>query len=333
MIKAIDLCAGIGGFHLSADMTGKIDVIYAADINKECKVTYDLNFGKGALSLLDLSEPDAKVKIPAHDLLMAGFPCQSFSIAGKQKGFDDERGQVFISLVKIIEHHQPKYLLLENVKNLANHKDGESMNYILDKLESAGYVVYHKILNSVDFGVPQNRERVFFVGIRNDLDESRRKFSFPEYAGKSHEGFRSVLEPKVADGYYYDNTSAIYPKLEESVIREDRIYQYRRYYVRESTASVCPTLTANMGTGGHNVPIVIDNYGIRKLTPRECFRIQGFPDTYLLPNIANSHLYKQAGNSVTVTVIHHLLTALLKHIEPPGGGQRIKLVINKKSTH
>lgn len=163
-----------------------------------------------------------------------------------------------------------------------------------------GYKIFSQVLNAKDFGVPQNRERIYIIGF---LD-SGVAFEFPE---KEELGIsiENCLEEKVEEKYYYKNT-VLFEKLKDEVVCQKTVYQWRRQYVRANKSKVCPTLTANMGTGGHNVPLVIDDIGIRKLTPRECLNFQGFPSSFNFPNIVNSQLYKQAGNSVSVPVVEKI---------------------------
>jgi DNA (cytosine-5)-methyltransferase 1 len=193
--------------------------------------------------------------------------------------------------------------LLENVKNLKTHDNGNTFNTIKESLEKLGYALKAKVLNTMDYGdVPQNRERIYMVGFKNSSHTER--FEFPDSI-KLTKRIIDILENNVPEKYYY-NGKPLYDKLVNFVTEEGKVYQWRRQYVRENKSGVCPTLTANMGTGGHNVPIIKDKKGIRKLTPRECARIQGFPDTFVIPNIADSVLYKQFGNSVSVPVIKRI---------------------------
>src|SRR3989344_1871105 len=310
MLRAIDLCAGVGGFHWAAKGL-PIQFVYANDFEPHCKETYELNFGHGSLNLQNLCNVPS-TQIPDHDLLCAGFPCQPYSIAGEKKGFNDTRAEVFFKIVDILGIKKPKYFLLENVKNLVSHDKGKSLQKVLSLLTEQGYVVYNNVLRSQDFGIPQNRERIFFVGIRNDLTQT---FVYP-LGCPLNVVPESLIDSVVDAKYYYTDLSVIIDKLRKTVtdhIKTGQIYQYRRYYVRDNKNGICPTLTANMGTGGHNVPIILDDVGIRKLTPRECFRLQGFSDDFKLPSVGDAHLYKQAGNSVTIPVITALLQEIQQH--------------------
>lgn len=300
-LRTIDLFAGVGGIRLGFENAG-FETVFSNDFEKQCKLTYDLNFRDAKLVVEDIRKIGID-DLPEFDFLLGGFPCQAFSIAGYQQGFNDKknRGNLFFDVARIIEARKPKGFLLENVKNLKSHDGGKTFKIIEQTLTDLGYHLNVKILNSMEYGnVPQNRERVYIVGFRNK--KHAKNFKFPEPV-KLTLKLKDLLEKNVADKYYY-NDKPLYKKLEKSITEEGKVYQWRRQYVRENKKNVCPTLTANMGTGGHNVPIIKDKKGIRKLTPLECARIQGFPKDFRLPQgVADSSLYKQFGNSVTVTVI------------------------------
>lgn len=262
----------------------------------------------------DITLKSTQEKIPIHfDILCAGFPCQAFSVAGYQRGFEDARGTLFFEIVKIARIYRPKVLFLENVKNLKNHDKGRTFGIIKSSLENLGYVVYDEILNAFTHAnIPQNRERIFIVCFDKAQVKNHHKFSFPKPI-KLKKSIHSCLDlSKQDESFYYTRQSKYYEWLKKDVIRQDTIYQLRRIYVRENKSNLCPTLTANMGTGGHNVPIIKDDFGIRKLTPRECFNFQGFPKSFELANIAHSKLYTQAGNSITVPLVARIARQILR---------------------
>jgi DNA (cytosine-5)-methyltransferase 1 len=310
-MRTIDLFAGVGGIRLGFEKAG-FTTVFANDFEASCKNTYDINFSETPLFVEDVTKLDIE-KIPEFDMLLGGFPCQPFSIAGYRKGFNDEgRGDLFFRIAEIIEKRQPKVVFLENVKNLYTHDKGRTFKIIKETLKKLGYIVKSKILNTMEHGnIPQNRERIFIVAF---LDKNvAEKFKFPskkQLTKKIHD----FLESEVDEKYYY-NGKALYANLKNEVLDKDAVYQWRRKYVRKNKSGVVPTLTANMGTGGHNVPIIKDDKGIRKLTPKECFMFQGFPRTFKLPNIADSKLYKQAGNSVSVSVIEQVAKNIKKALE------------------
>lgn len=301
--KIASFFSGVGGIDLGFKNAG-FDIVYANDINVKACETYFLNFGE--IEEKSIREIDIH-SIPEFDVLVAGFPCQAFSIAGYRKGFSDDRGNLFFDLLKIIEARKPEIVFLENVKNLETHDGGNTFKVIKESLEANGYFVKHKVLNSKDYGnVPQNRERIYIVGFLNKNSFSNFDFPSPTVLTKTIADIIKPKEKKEENHYYYNKNPKFYNMLLEAVDDDSSVYQIRRVYIRKNQSGVCPTLTANMGGGGHNVPIVVDNFGIRRLTPRECFLFQGFPENFKLPEQANSHLYKQAGNSVAVPVIERI---------------------------
>lgn len=311
--KFIDLFAGIGGFRIAMQNIGG-KCVYTSEWNKDAQITYRENFGE--IPFGDITKERVKNYIPSDfDILCAGFPCQAFSIAGYQKGFYDTRGTLFFDIEQIIEKHKPKVVFLENVKNLVSHDNGKTFKVIIEILEEKlGYKVFHKVLNSMTHAnVPQNRERIFIIAFDPKQVKNYQKFNFPSEI-KLTKTIHDILEQdKQEDKYYYSKTHQYYPELEKTITKKDTVYQWRRVYVRENKSNVCPTLTANMGAGGHNVPLIKDDFGIRKLTPKECFAFQGYPmDKYILPQIANSKLYMQAGNSVTTPLIERISNEIIK---------------------
>jgi len=301
-LRMIDLFAGTGAFTHAFQQTGKVNCVFANDMVEASKKAYDANFGEThALTLGDLN--DIKVEtIPAHDILTGGFPCQPFSLAGKQEGFQDPRSNVFWKILEIIDYHKPSCVVLENVKNLVTHDDNKTFETIKKNLTDRDYHIKFKVLDTAKItGIPQHRERIYIICMKSK--DALDKFSL-DFEVKPKAKISSMLETnQIPDKYYYTSVSSTWPLVSESVTKKETIYQYRRVYVRENKSDECPTLTANMGSGGHNVPIILDDKGIRKLTPRECFNFQGFPQTYKLPGLADSGLYKLAGNAVSVPVV------------------------------
>ena len=424
----IDLFCGLGGFRIALESFG-YKCIFSSDIDKYARKIYKHNFN---------DEPFGDIKtipikdIPDHTILVGGPPCQSFSVAGNRKGIEDDRGNLFLYTLNIIKHKQPKYFILENVKGLLSVQDGRVFSRIKKEINNIGYNFNIDVLNTrIHTNIPQNRERVFFVGTRCDIEN---KFSFPEPEEETMK-IRDVLENEVDDKYFYKSKSKIFNNLMEAVNDSESVYQWRRKYVRENKSGVCPTITRNAGTGGHNVPIVLapsviltdvragnssihswdiintsekekkicidilknrrkKRYGgdkrkflpiekinefsnatveeldslvdkkilikkdneydlknsrnqagldgvyrihnkeetsfptltahstddyifqkekrIRKLTPRECFRLQGYEDNYKFPkDMSDTNLYKLIGNSVTVPLIKKIIKNLL----------------------
>jgi len=309
-LKFIDLFAGTGAFSLVLEQNNKFECVFSNDMMECSQQIYELNNPTHKFTLKDLNAVDVS-HIPHHNLLCGGFPCQPFSIAGDKKGFDDKRSNVFWKIVEILEKHNPEIIILENVKNLKSHDNGKTYEIIETKLQEIGYHIKTAILDTNKItSIPQHRERIYIVGFRDKEKYDKFNFDFPEQEqGK----ISDMLEENVDDKYYYTNRFKVFEEIENGItkhISDNVIYQYRRFYVRENKSNCCPTLTANMGGGGHNVPLLKDNKGIRKLTPRECFNLQGFPSDYKLPNVCDSALYKLAGNAVSVPVVDLIIRKL-----------------------
>ena len=296
--RLIELCAGIGGIRLGFEVH-KYKTVYSCDINKKCKLTYDLNFKKPGMHVGDLRDVPIS-SLPDFDWLTAGFPCQPFSAAGKKQGFMDEkdRGNIFFDLCEILRIRQPTGFLFENVKNLVSHDKGETFRIMMNTLDKLGYYTHHKVLNSKDYGIPQNRERVFLVGFRDKKDYDN--FQWPEprtLCIKIHD----LLDDTVDDKYYITPNSHKYGKeILEGVVDNTTAYQWRYGYLRENKSKVVPTLTASSSI----LPIIKTPRGIRFITPEEAIRFQGFPSRYKFPEgLTDSQKHHQVGNSVTVPVI------------------------------
>lgn len=338
------LFAGIGGIDKGFEQAGA-NIIWANEIDKHACITYRANFNHTLVEddIRNLDSDD----MPDVDILTAGWPCVAFSVAGNRHGMNyqchtcehkhtvsyeeyvngtvcpqcgghteaiDPRGTLFYDVIRFIRGKRPKAFLLENVKNLKGHDKGNTFRVIEEMLRESGYYFDSKVMNTMEYGnIPQNRERIYIVGFREK--EALNNFEWPEQIPLTRT-IDDILDRNVRqeDRYYYTPNSQYYNMLQESMVNRDTVYQIRRVYVRENQSNVCPTLTANMGTGGHNVPLIIDNWGFRKITPKEALRFQGFPvdGDYKIPEgMANSHIYKQAGNAVSVPVIKRIATNLL----------------------
>lgn len=308
--KVGSMFAGIGGICLGFKQAGA-DIVWANEIDKNACITYRTNFGNDYLVEDDIKNVNTS-DIPDIDILTGGFPCQPFSIAGYQKGFEDDRGNLFFEIIRIIRDKKPKAIMLENVKNLASHDNGRTFEIMKNTLKENGYFIKADILNTAEYGnIPQNRERLYIVGFR---DKNKcEKFEFPKPIKLEKSIFDIIKFDEKKDSTFYYNNSKYYDVLKSTMKNQDTVYQWRRIYCRENKNGLCPTLTANMGTGGHNVPLIKDNYDIRKLTPKECLLFQGFPSDYKIPeNMCNSHVYKQAGNAVSVPVVERIAENIIK---------------------
>ena len=313
-LKFIDLFAGTGAFTLALEKNNKFKCVFTNDIMECSKKIYELNNPNHTFTLKDLNTINVS-DIPSHNLLCGGFPCQPFSIAGEKKGFDDKRSNVFWKIVEILKKHKPEIIILENVKNLKSHDKGNTYKIIEKKLQEIGYHIKTSILDTNKITtIPQHRERIYIIGFQDKNLHKQFNFEFPiQEQGK----ICDMLEKNIDDKYYYSNRFKVFDEIEKGItknISENILYQYRRFYVRENKSNCCPTLTANMGGGGHNVPLLKDDKGIRKLTPKECFNLQGFPKDYKLPNISDSALYKLAGNAVSVPVVNLIVKKLTEII-------------------
>lgn len=308
--------SGVGGIELGFEQTDEFRVVYANEFDKYARQTYQLNHPDTYLDGRDIHAVQPK-DIPAErvDVIMGGFPCQAFSIAGYRKGFDDDRGDLFFELLRMIEGRKPRAIFIENVKNMVGHDHGNTFKVIREALTENNYFIKWKVLNGKDYGnIPQNRERIYIVGF--DTKEAYDLFEFPEEI-KLTTSLSDVIDFGATPGeafYYREGKQRFYDELKECVTSQDTVYQWRRQYVRENKNGVVPTLTANMGTGGHNVPLILTDSGeIRKLTPKETFNVQGYPKTFKLPeDVSNGQLYKQAGNSVVVPVIKRIAENVAK---------------------
>jgi DNA (cytosine-5)-methyltransferase 1 len=310
-LRIVDLFSGTGAFTYAFHKNQNVKTVFANDILDSSEKIFNANNFGVKLTKQNINEIKNE-DIPTHDLLTAGFPCQPFSIAGMQKGFNDERSNVFWKILSILKYHKTKIVILENVKNLQSHDNGNTFKIIIDNLEKIGYHIKHKILNTCDItNVPQNRERIYIIGFLDTNLCNHFDFNFENITNKPIINF---LENNVQEKYYYNSKLKVYEEIKQNInkhILTNTVYQYRRYYVRENKNNVCPTLTANMGSGGHNVPIILDDYGIRKLTPRECFNLQGFPNDYIIPNLSDSKLYSLAGNAVSIPIIQLIATKII----------------------
>jgi len=315
LVKIIDLFAGTGAFSYAFKKVFRkakhdIKCVFANDFCTESESIYNLNHSN-KLTIGDINKIKLS-KIPKHDILMGGFSCQPFSISGLKKGFDDERSNVFWTIIRILKKHMPNVFVLENVKNLQSHDKGNTFKIIYASLKKLGYHIKYKILNTCKITkIPQNRERIYIVGFKNKEQCKRFNFDFEEV---ECDNISDYLEDVIPAKYYYNKRFKVYDQIKKEVVKsvsKNIIYQYRRFYIRECKGGVCPTLTANMGGGGHNVPLIKDKKGIRKLTPRECFNLQGFPKNYKLPAISDSRLYKLAGNAVSVPVVKLIAEKIL----------------------
>jgi len=302
-LKFIDLFAGIGGFHLALSSFGA-KCVFASEWDKHAQEVYENNFRiKPAGDITKISAED----IPKHDILCGGFPCQAFSISGKQRGFEDTRGTLFFDIARILEAHQPKIAFLENVANFAKHDNGNTLNIVLESLSNLGYKVFYNVLNASNFGLPQARERIYIVCFKKDLNIST--FQFPEKDGKqSTLKDHLISDQEIKSDFYIERDDIQFSDKFKNQLFEQTYYkpirigtvnkggQGERIYDINGHAI---TLSAYGGGIGAKTGLYSVNGKIRKLLPQECSRIMGFPPNFKIAN-SNSQAYKQFGNSVAV---------------------------------
>ena len=310
MIKVCSLFSGIGGIDLGFQQAG-FDIVWANEFDKDAATTYRHNFGADYLVEKDIRKVDVS-EIPDFDVLVAGFPCQPFSIMGFRKGFNDPRGNLFFEIARIAEEKQPKVIFLENVANLLEHDDGRSFLTVYNALAPQGYGFRYQLMDSIEYGnVPQHRTRIFIVAFKDE--ESCERFSCPEKIELTVE-INDILKRDIKHDncYYYTDNSFYYEDLKRIVTDKRALYKIYDSGVSRKAHYICPTLTANMGTYPDRVPIVLDDYGIRKITPYECLELQGYPKGFRFSGIPMMSAYKQCGNSVVVPVIRRIAEEIKK---------------------
>lgn len=307
--KFIDLFCGLGGFRIALEKQN-CNCVFSSDIDKAVAQVYENNFGDYPSG--DITKIDSK-DIPDFDILCGGFPCQSFSIAGKRLGFEDSRGTMFFEVARILKEKKPKAFILENVKGITNHDGGKTLKTILDILADLDYTYVDKVINAKDVGIPQNRERWYCVGIRKDLNikldpnlvfpaEHTNFFSYDDIIDVNN----IYKEYKISD-ICENNIQKHIDKIKEKKSKYTLAYEIRPSRCQFKTDGISPCLTAKMGTGGNNVPVVVELN--RKLTEKECLKLMGYPEDYKIGN--GSQAYKQIGNSVVVPVLEQISKSLV----------------------
>ena len=329
-LRSIDLFAGIGGIRLGFDRAfgDSIDTVFVCEWDENAQKTYKANFNDNFAIAGDITKIDEK-DVPEFDICLAGFPCQAFSLAGQRMGFEDNykgmcRGTLFMDVARICEYHKPKVIFCENVKGLVIHDRGRTFKIICKTFEDLGYKVFHKVLNSKNFGVPQNRERIYIVAFRNDV--APEKFIFPEITDDTKR-LHDIREENSVPAKYY--LSDVYVEtLRKHKARHESKGNGFGYEIRDWSDIAGAIVCGGMGrernlvidkrqknlTPTTHIKGNINKEGIRKMTPREWARLQGFPDSFDLP-LADTHLYKQFGNSVTVNVIEAIAKEIKKVLD------------------
>ena len=299
------LFSGIGGIDLAFLQAG-FKLSWAIEKDAACCRTYRHNFKDAQLVENDIRFVDPSM-LSAVDVITAGFPCQPFSVAGKQRGFNDPRGHLFYEVGKFICAYKPRFVFLENVPNLMDHNEGKTFLVVHDVLSDLNYSIRYRVLRASEYGgVPQIRDRIYIVAFREQEDCD--VFQFPDKIDLCVT-IEDVLQRKQKkhDVYYYSDNCSLYKNASKIVTKRDSIYRVYHDSIKITQNHMCPTLTASMGISANQVPLIIDNYGLRKLTLQECLDFQGFPKGFYFPNtIAIDEAYKQIGNSVCVLVIKRI---------------------------
>lgn len=312
-LKFIDLFAGIGGFRIALEETGA-ECVFSSEWDKQACKTYSANFND--IPEGDITEIDEK-DIPEHDILAAGFPCQPFSISGKRLGFNDTRGTLFFDVARIIKYHKPKLVILENVRNFENHDNGNTLKVVKKTLEEFGYSVFYKVLNASEYGLPQNRQRIFIICFRGDLNVDN--YEFPQSSNELVALKDVLIKDESVKKYAIERPDMKFNqekiKIMNNVEKENKPVrvgtinkggQGERIYSDKGHAI---TLSAYGGGAGSKTGAYLIDGVVRKLAPRECARVQGFPDDFIIP-VTDGQAWKQFGNSIPINVLRHILKGI-----------------------
>ncbi|WP_239283320.1 DNA (cytosine-5-)-methyltransferase [Collinsella sp. An271] len=305
--RFVDLFAGIGGIRLPfSELGGRC--VFSSEWDKFAQKTYSINYGEvpqGDITQISSDE------IPSCDLVIGGFPCQPFSQAGLRKGFSDTRGTLFFEIERIIRDKRPKAFLLENVKQLRGHDKGRTLRVILDHIDQLGYSADYAVLRAADFGVPQNRERIYIVGFDRSVFGDDVHFEFP-VPPKTPTRVGDILEPEVDDKYTIsDNLWEGHQRRKQEHKRKGNGFGFTLF---NADSEYTNTISARYYKDGSEILIAQEGKNPRKLTPRECARLQGFPEEFIIP-VSDTQAYRQFGNSVAVPVIRAIARLIVKKMD------------------
>lgn len=308
-VKVGSLFSGIGGIDLGFEQAG-FEIAWANDFDAAACKTYRNNFPNTILIEDDVRNINS-CALSDIDVLVAGFPCQPFSVMGYRRGFNDPRGNLFFEIARFIDVKRPKVVFLENVKNLMEHDNGKTFLVIYNTLAQFNYSVKYKVINATDGNIPQNRARIFIVAFR-DIEDCD-KFSFPQYT-PLEATIDDVINRSIKhdDIYYYGSESRYFKELNAKIVDKTGIYRIDDSGIATRKWEICPTLKANMGTYHDRVPIIRDDFGIRMLTPMECLAFQGYPKKYTFKGVSLKSAYKQCGNTVCVPIIKSIAAKLFE---------------------
>lgn len=295
----IDLFAGIGGIRMGFENAGG-ECVFTSEWDEPAQKTYQANFKEMPYGDITKIEPE---EIPSFDMLLAGFPCQPFSQAGLKKGFEDTRGTLFFDIARIVEHHKPSVVFLENVRNLGSHDKGNTLKVIIKTLEDLGYKVFHRLYNAKNFGVPQNRVRIYIIAFKDKVD-----FEFPKEPNTPTK-LGDILEKNVDPKYTIsDKLWAGHQRRRKEHKEKGNGFGYSLFNEKSEYTS---TISARYYKDGSEILIEQKGKNPRKLTPKEASRLQGFPEDFIIP-VSDNQAYKQFGNSVAVPVIKVLAKQIIK---------------------
>lgn len=310
-MRVCSLFSGIGGIDLGFIQAG-FEIVWANEFDEDAARTYRYNFKDCNLVVKNIKKVNIDT-IPDFDVLTAGFPCQPFSSAGMQKGFQDTRGTLFFEIVRVVEKKRPKVIFLENVANLLGHDDGKTFLTIYNALVPFGYSFKYQVMDALDYGnIPQRRSRIFIVAFLDDQMCDR--FKFPEKLERTVR-LNDILIRNLRhdDSYYFHEDDKDYGKLKQIVKSKSVIYRFYDSIDVYRSYRICPTLLASMGKFPDSIPVILDDFGIRKITPYECLTLQGFHKDYkFAPKTPLDKAYKQCGNSVVVPVIKRIAESIMK---------------------
>lgn len=306
--RMIDLFAGIGGTRLGFHQTGAVNIVFSSEWDKFAQKTYYANYGD--MPVGDITKINEK-DVPDHDILVGGFPCVAFSQAGLKRGFEDTRGTLFFDIARIIREKRPKAFLLENVKNLLGHDNGKTFAVIKQTLEDMNYAVFYKVFAAKDFGVPQNRERIYIVGFDKKKVKNFADFEYPE-PPMTPTSVGSILESNVDDKYTLSDT--LWEGHQRRKADNAAAGKGFGYGLFNSQSAYTNTISARYYKDGSEILIEQDGKNPRKITPREASRLQGFPNDFIIP-VSDTQAYKQFGNSVAVPVIHAIAENIISVLD------------------
>lgn len=303
--------AGIGGIDLGFEQAG-YKIVWANEIDKYACRTYRLNFGEDYLVEGDIQDVSTDT-IPDFDVLVAGFPCQAFSSVGLQKGFEDPRGNLFFETARVIAAKKPIAVFFENVANLVKHDNGNTLSTILSTMAELKYHVKYKVMNASDYGIPQQRNRIYMVAFKNKA--AYEKFEFPLERELKRDAFSFFDKERQSDSYYMDNHK-MWNEIVAFMTDKHRIYRFTDWGLSKGRDGICPTLLAAMGSPYERIPFFWDDFSIRKITQREAARLQGFPEDFQFPlKKTPKQVYKQIGNSVCVPIVKEIAEEMKKVLE------------------